>query len=230
MQSDSSTRAALNGPCLVLMLKSPARSKRRLSTEIGAIATQIAEHLCDCALEDMRHWPGPKCFAPAARSDRAWLGAQGTDAALLLEQSTGNLGDRIADINRRLLAAGHARQIFIGIDCPALDHGYLTSAALALTQADVVLGPAADGGVVLLGVDGAWPDLGPLPWSTPALMDGLVGACAAAGKKVELLATLRDVDSTRDLLALREHLAGDTRPARRALAGKLIEIASGGTI
>jgi len=59
--------------CLVVFLKAPARSKRRLATEIGAAATDAAEHLLACALEDAAAWRGPVVLAPAADADADWL-------------------------------------------------------------------------------------------------------------------------------------------------------------
>ena len=68
-----------------------------------------------------------------------------------------------------------------------------------------------------MGVRGAWPALAELPWSTSALFESLLAACAAAGSTA-VLPRRSDVDTVEDLAALRGELLGDTRPARRALA------------
>src|SRR5690348_2901054 len=58
--------------CVVLMMKSPTRSKRRLVEHLGARrATEIAERLLDCAREDLTAWPGPTCVAPSTADERA---------------------------------------------------------------------------------------------------------------------------------------------------------------
>jgi glycosyltransferase A (GT-A) superfamily protein (DUF2064 family) len=217
--SDSSPEA-----CLVLMLKSPQRSKRRLRAALGEHAIAAAEHLCACALEDMQAWPGPVCYAAATPADRRWLQRRIGRRERLIEQCEGSLGQRINDINRRLLSAGELRQIFIGIDCPAVDPDYLHTARAALDTHDVVLGPAADGGVVLMGVRGPWPNLAALSWSTPALGSELAAACRAAALSIHRLETLSDVDSVDDLWGLRERLADDRRAARQALAHWLREL------
>ena len=80
-----------------------------------------------------------------------------------------------------------------------------------------MLGPAADGGVVLMGVRGRWPALAALPWSTSALFESLHAACAAGGLRAATLPRLNDIDTLGDLLALRTELLADSRPARRAL-------------
>lgn len=67
-------------------------------------------------------------------------------------QQGGDLGERMAH------AAGHALSqyemvVVVGSDCPQLDENYLTEAFESLTQgAEVVLGPASDGGYVLIGM------------------------------------------------------------------------------
>jgi len=209
-------RAAAAECCVVLMMKAVAQSKRRLATEIGAErATQAAQYLVDCAREDLESWRGPVCLAPA---DAAHLTALGSPSvAAVIVQRGDNLGERINHVNAELVARGVERQLFIGIDCPALDVAYLERAAAALSECDVVFGPAVDGGVVLMGVRGRWPDLSALPWSTGALGRALAAVCVSAGARSAMLEPLRDVDTLADLLALGAPLAGDSRPARRAL-------------
>jgi glycosyltransferase A (GT-A) superfamily protein (DUF2064 family) len=203
--------------CLVLMFKSPERSKRRIAGEIGRRAADVAERLCACALEDMARWPGPVCYAPADPADADWLRAADFAAGTLLPQGRGNLGERIGRVSRQLNESGRQRQIFIGIDCPELTSAYLARAEAALDAADVVLGPAADGGVVLMATRRPWPDLRSLPWSEPTLGEALRAACVDAGRRVAQLDPLRDVDSMDDLARVRAALADDRRPARRAL-------------
>jgi glycosyltransferase A (GT-A) superfamily protein (DUF2064 family) len=204
------------------MMKSPARSKRRLAAAIGGErATQAARHLIDCAHEDLGSWGGKICLAPADASELAALGS--TSAAVVIVQRGDNLGERINYVNAALVERGVERQVYVGIDCPMLDPGYLGRAAAALTLCDVVFGPALDGGVVLMGVRGRWPDLSRLPWSTGELFGALESTCAAAGARAAVLEPLRDVDTLDDLLALRAALAADSRPARRALTAWLTE-------
>jgi glycosyltransferase A (GT-A) superfamily protein (DUF2064 family) len=200
--------------CVVLMMKSAARSKRRLAEHIGVRrATLAAQRLLDCAFEDLEAWPGPKCAAPSAADER--LDAPPADT--LVVQHGVNLGARINHVNEELIRLGFERQLYIGIDCPSLDVAYLERAAAALGDHDTVLGPAADGGVVLMGVRGRWPPLAELPWSTDALFESLRAACVGAGSTAATLPRLKDVDTLGDLVAARSELRGDPRPARRAL-------------
>jgi len=201
---------------LILMFKAPHRSKRRLAQQIGvALATRAAAHLCDCALEDMSQWSGPVCFAPAAEPDDSWLQSHVGSPVSTLVQQEGNLGERINFINDSLWAQALQRQIFIGIDCPQLHNDYLQGASKALDQHDVVLGPATDGGVVLMGARCLWPRLHRLAWSRSTLMAELKLVCEANGLAVSTLEPLADVDTVDDFQALAPHLSSDARPARR---------------
>jgi glycosyltransferase A (GT-A) superfamily protein (DUF2064 family) len=219
METPSMQGGRATGCCVVLMMKSPARSKRRLAEHIGAPrAAEIAQRLLDCACEDLAAWPGRKCVAPSVADER--VDAPPADAVVV--QRGGNLGERIQHVNEELIRLGFERQLYIGIDCPSLDVAYLERAAAALGDHDTVLGPATDGGVVLMGVRGRWPALAALPWSTSALFASLRAACAAAGSNAATLPCLDDVDTLGDLVALRTELAGDARPARRALVRWLV--------
>jgi glycosyltransferase A (GT-A) superfamily protein (DUF2064 family) len=208
--------AAAAPPCLVVMLKQPGHSKRRLVAEIGALGRLAAEHLWACALEDARSWTGPVCFAIAEPGDRAWLLTEFPTAPLILEQGSGNLGQRINRIDEALRRAGYTQLLFMGTDCPALSLRYLEEASRRLGEHEVVLGPALDGGVVLMGSRRTWPDLEPLPWSTAALGDALARTCAARGDRISWQPALADVDVATDLQAAGAALDGDPRPARRA--------------
>ena len=231
---------------LVVMLKAPANSKRRLATQIGDHAGEVAAHLLNCALEDANAWPGPTWLSPANRRDRDWLMAELEAASALpqdfclapvgkasppgsvkpqrgqisglVPQQGENLGERINTVDRNLRRRGVSRLIFLGTDCPGLDSAYLRQAAGSLQWADAVLGPAADGGVVLMGARRPWPDLNGLNWSTESLCAELRELCRDAGWTVATLDAREDVDTLQDLLGAGIALAGDRRASRQGLA------------
>jgi glycosyltransferase A (GT-A) superfamily protein (DUF2064 family) len=204
------------------MLKAPERSKQRLAEHIGTLAPALAERLCGCALEDLDAWPGPVCLAPAASEDVEWLGRRVGPADRIVLQSQGNLGARINHVNATLDTAGHARQIFIGIDCPELDAAYIANAAGRLDASDAVFGPARDGGVVLMAARRPWPALDGLDWSSPALGGQLDALCRSQGWRTDRLPPRSDVDTLEDLGPLGRALDGDTRPARQRLFDWLV--------
>ncbi len=76
----------------------------------------------------------------------------------LRRQAGGDLGRRMAWAVRNALSHAKAA-VIIGTDCPALSKDYLRRACAALEKHAVVLGPADDGGYVLIGARAHAPRL-----------------------------------------------------------------------
>lgn len=70
---------------------------------------------------------------------------------MLSDQQGADLGERMA-FSFSIALQTHDKVIIIGTDCPALDEEYIEQAIQALGEHDVVIGPAEDGGYVLLGL------------------------------------------------------------------------------
>jgi len=206
-------------PAVIVFCKRPhaGSGKQRLAADIGrAQAHAIAEALLQCAMEDVCDWPGRLVIAPASAVDRDW--AQSLhQAADVMVQRDGNLGQRLQHIDRNLLQQGCAQRIYIGTDAPLLSAETLRQAAQAMRHNDVVLQPALDGGVTLMATTPAWPDLSGLPWSQHALGLELQASCLCAGHSVFLMPASMDVDVLGDLQRLRSALLEDTRPSRQQL-------------
>ena len=203
---------------LVLFTKRPRPGvgKQRVAAESSPeFALTLAEHLFDCAAEDLSEWPGPTAVCIANIEDASWAEAR-CPGARVLSQGAGNLGERLQRASEALAPAG-GPLLFIGSDAPTLDAAYLADMAAALAEHDVALGAAADGGVVAMGCRRGWPALGALPWSTDRLGAALAAACAAEGLGVTWLPVHEDIDTMESLAAVTAELGGDPRPARRAL-------------
>lgn len=211
-------------PTLVLFCRrpQPGHGKRRLAADIGdAAAADVANGLLNAALADATDWPGPIVIAPADVADADWArGLLGRNAEVA-PQPRGTLGQRIAAIDGQLRQRGHRRLVFIGSDAPALTPEDYEFTLCRLKSADVVLGPAEDGGVTLMGAACPWPPLEDLPWETAALGNALQAACEAAGLRVTQLPTRFDVDRLADLYRLRAALLDDPRPSRQALLQRI---------
>ncbi|MEZ5566513.1 MAG: DUF2064 domain-containing protein [Gammaproteobacteria bacterium] len=211
---------SLDSPTLVLVCRrpTPGSGKRRLARELGEDATQtLADLMLVTALEDLAHWPGARIIAPADASDAAWARSLPVDGAGVIPQPGGNLGDRIAAVDRLLRLQQHTALLYIGSDAPVLGPDDYLAARAALTRHDVVLGPALDGGVTCMGSRHPWPPLADLPWGTPELHAALQSRCEQAGFNVENIATRYDIDVANDLQRLAADLQTDKRPARQAL-------------
>ena len=96
--------------------------------------------------------------------------------------------------------------IIVGSDCPALDADYLGSAIDALRSANVVIGPACDGGYVLIGTQTPQPGLFKgIDWGSDKVLAQTLACAAASGLPVVQLAELRDIDRPEDLASLPDY-------------------------
>jgi hypothetical protein len=205
---------------LVVFCRRPllGHGKRRIAADLGQeITLELAGHLLATTLEDAGEWPGFVVLAPANAADADWAGELLSRPSRVILQPAGSLGKRINVVDKVARDSGHVHLIYIGSDAPVLDADYFARARFALTSHDVVLGPANDGGVTLMGAKTAWPDLTSLPWSTAELADALEQTCVEKGLTVCRLEKRYDIDLAMDLPTLYDDLSTDSRPARQQL-------------
>jgi uncharacterized protein len=133
----------------------------------------------------------------------------------ILFQEGADLGERMAHAIRSILSrAGYA--ILIGADCLSVSGDYLREAGSLLSGGErLVLGPAEDGGYVLIGISGMpAEDLEfmlqclfiDMPWGTPDVMAETRSRLQQSGLSWKELSTRWDVDRPEDLLRVREAL------------------------
>lgn len=181
----------------------------------GRVKTRMIPHLSAeqaCALHsELVEWTSRQLLAAdlgpvelcVAGNPEAELFArlQGQGVARITVQKGADLGQRML----RALQCGlarHGQVILVGSDCPALSPGYLQMAAAALAAAPVVLGPAADGGYVLIGarrIEAAV--FAGVSWGGGDVYARTVENLARAGLDFTALPALADVDRPEDLPA-----------------------------
>jgi len=120
-----------------------------------------------------------------------------------------DLGERLTGAIGEEFAAGPGPVIAIGADAPHIPAAALAEAAATLAHgADVVLGPAADGGYYLIGLGRPAPDLfAGIAWGTAGVLEATLARAGAAGLAPHLLPPSFDVDQPADLARLRALLA-----------------------
>lgn len=118
----------------------------------------------------------------------------------LCRQRSGDLGARMAQALRRTLAAGDSA-LLIGGDCVSLSGAELRAAAAHLASgADAVLGPAADGGYVLIGLRRPCRRLFEgIAWGTPQVLAATRRRLHRLGVNWSELAPGWDLDTPADL-------------------------------
>ncbi|WP_170533580.1 TIGR04282 family arsenosugar biosynthesis glycosyltransferase [Ruegeria atlantica] len=185
---------------LVIMVKEPhpGRVKTRLGRDIGMVgAAWWFRHQTKSLIRRLRdpRWQIVLAVSP----DREGLNSRIWPVDLLrVPQGNGDLGDRMG---RMLRDMPKGPICLIGADIPGITRGHIARAFKALGSAQMVFGPAPDGGYWLVGAQryGAMPTnlFRDVRWSTEhALADTLV---SIPGTRVAFLDHLRDVDTVVDL-------------------------------
>lgn len=124
--------------------------------------------------------------------------------ALPISQGEGDLGARLSRVIGELLQR-HDGVIVIGADSPSLPVGYIEKARTHLAAAEVVLGPAEDGGYYLIGLQRVHPALFEgIPWGTSEVVSAT--AAKVGTSRLALLPLWYDVDRPSDLDRLRGDL------------------------
>lgn len=133
---------------------------------------------------------------------RAWLG----DAHQYSPQGKGDIGARMHRALAAAFTGGAARAVLIGSDIPGITTTILDAAFDHLRSADLVLGPASDGGYYLIGIQrSAWADAADvlfdaIPWGSNRVLSATREKIDALGYRVVLLETLADIDRPEDLV------------------------------
>lgn len=183
----------------------PGRTKTRLIPLLGAegaanlharLTLNSIEAALGAGIGPVELWCAPHTafpfFAACARGYGIRLRAQGP----------GNLGARMLRACRETLARAPA--LLIGTDCPGYSAAYLRQARDRLaTGADAVLGPAEDGGYVLIGLNRVSPRLfQDLQWGTASVLEETRARLRVLGWRWEELPPLWDMDRPEDFSRL----------------------------
>ena len=188
--------------CLIIFAKPPiaGQVKTRLIPAIGAegsrkLYEQLLEHVLGVAsrLPQVRvelWWS-----APIDEQCRVYCNRYGFT---MRQQQGKDLGERMLHALATSLETAECA-VLIGSDCPEYDVDYLNEAFHALRQHDAVLGPAADGGYVLIGTKQSDSQLFQnIPWSTDEVLSSTKQRLEVMGWGWKELSTLHDVDEVAD--------------------------------
>jgi uncharacterized protein len=210
---------------LAVMAKEPVAglAKTRLAAALGeagaarAAAAMLADTLTAVCASGADPW---LCFTPAEARERLGRLAPGFG---LLAQGGGDLGDRLAACLADLLGAGADRVAMVGADTPHVPPASYRRAFALLDQADVVLGPALDGGYYLVAAKASRPELFVgVPMGTEMVLAETLTRAVRGGLAVALLPPLRDLDRVEDLAAAVAAGELDGAPATLAAATELL--------
>ena len=205
------TASAADTVCRVMVFaRAPGEAKTRLIPALGAAGAaalhrRLVMHCLgaatDAQLGPVELWCAPDAGDPFFRECERRFGAS------LRSQGQGDLGTRMQGAFDAALARA-PRAILVGSDIPALSAQYLRDADRALAGGDdVVIGPAEDGGYVLIGLSRCDAALfREIPWGGPEVLAETRRRLAVLSWRSSELPVLWDVDRPEDLERLPEGL------------------------
>ncbi|NEP08202.1 MULTISPECIES: TIGR04282 family arsenosugar biosynthesis glycosyltransferase [Okeania] len=125
-----------------------------------------------------------------------WLGSD----LKYQEQGMGDLGERMARGFQSAFNRGMKSVVIIGIDCPSLTSEIILQAFAKLTESDVIIGPATDGGYYLIGLRKITPELFQgINWGTSEVLSKTVAIAQSLKLVIDYLPKLSDIDRPEDL-------------------------------
>lgn len=190
---------------LIVFLKfpEPGNVKTRLAKEVGE--EQAATIYANMAKTIVKNVVDPENYKTAIYYDppekreeiQQWIGNQ----ILLYSAQKGNfLGDKISNAFEEIFNNGSEYAVIIGSDCVDVSSNTIKGAIALLYDNDVVLGPAADGGYYLLGLNKHRPEIfQEIDWSTEQVLNQTIEKILENNLSYRLLKTLRDIDNLNDL-------------------------------
>jgi rSAM/selenodomain-associated transferase 1 len=130
-------------------------------------------------------------------------------------QAEGSLGERMRDAMASLFDEGATIVVLVGSDLPDITPERIETAVAHLKRdpGALVLGPAHDGGYYLIASTTIPNVFDDVEWGSPRVLEQTRSSAERSGQRVELIDSLRDVDTLEDL---RSVVAPRTRAWLRA--------------
>ena len=210
----------------------PGRVKTRLIPAVGAegaaaVHAALVEHTLGVVCHYCQSAAASGVICVAGQPDvlpwTSWA-----SCFTICEQHGNGLGERLGHAFREAFREGPGMVIAVGTDCPDLDAGRLAEAMIALDRADVVFGPAHDGGYYLVGMRRPCPELFQnIAGGTGSVLRQTLATARRLGLRVRLLPVLSDIDEPEDLLVWRRlggAIPGSAAEPRRGLISVVIPV------
>lgn len=200
--------SSTGGPLVLLIqfARSPilGRVKTRLNPALSSaqalalhlqLLQRTAATLLGSALGEVELWLSEEGEYP----DIASLAGKGLSTKVQVGEG---LGQRMcAAISDGLNRAD--KVILVGSDCPGINLNYLKAAAAELDSNDIVLGPASDGGYVLIAARRCSPEIfNDVDWGSERVLQQTIGKLESLEWTYSLLGILDDIDRPEDLALL----------------------------
>ncbi len=199
----------------------PGRVKTRLARDVGLqVATELYTAMLEDVLERASRLNGTRLLVFWELESSLLPDYPGSPRLEMFRQSSGPLGERMANALTAAFASGIRTCCIIGTDSPDLPQEYIEQAFQILDkdQADVVFGPAADGGYYLVGMKRLWNRLfEDVAWGGEDVLKTSCERASELGLRTAQLPGWYDLDTVDDLRRLMQTPDGDAPRTRKLL-------------
>lgn len=194
----------------------PGTTKTRLARALGneetaqlyrAFLADLAQKFADLPEYDL-HW----VYTPAEVDYAEFMAVLAPPLVRHMRffpQKGKGLGERLYNAFRWTYEHGYKHTVLIGSDSPHISRETVAGARDALNHADVVLGPAEDGGYYLIAMQRPHDVFRDIPMSTSAVLRMTIDLAQRQGLEVNIQETLFDIDELPDLARLAQLLRSD---------------------
>lgn len=180
--------------------------------EPGKVKTRLAKDIGNCRAAEIYRCVAEQIIKNTAPADQGYERVvfydplerlhdfeQWLPGNHLIPQQGSDVGERMDFAIRALLDRGAEKAVLTGADIPGLNSTIISGAFAALDHADIVIGPAVDGGYYLIGMKGPHEEIfRSMPWSTPRVYKDTVSILEQLHLSCRCIETLSDLDTTED--------------------------------
>ena len=174
--------------------------KTRIASSLGPErAREIYCEIAESVFRQARRVPTVTLrFSPddAHAEIRSWCDSP---SWFFIGQGDGDMGARLVGAFDDMFRLGAERVVLVGTDSPEITTRDFSDAFAALHHADLVLGPAADGGYWLVGLRKPQPALfSGIRWSSSSVLENTLAVARSLSLSVQQLRVLHDIDTAED--------------------------------
>jgi rSAM/selenodomain-associated transferase 1 len=208
MEPDAQARDKLT---LAIFAKEPrpgqVKSRLALATS-AAWAARVADAFLRDTVARLARVEVRRFLVYSPEQSREYFAALAGNQFQLLPQAEGDLGRRMEQFIAGQFQAGAKRIVIVGADSPSLPPEWIEEAFRKLDEANLVLGPATDGGYYLIGCSGFPPPIfDNISWGSERVLWESISRLSDPAWRIALLPAWYDVDSLADLWTLKGHIA-----------------------
>lgn len=187
---------------LFVKFPEPGKVKTRIAKDAGCLYAAaayrgIADRVLRNTVAAADEYERTIFYTPANRGREftTWIPGE-----RMLPQQGRDIGERMSHAIMELFHEGASKAIIAGVDVPELGTEVIREAFRRLDTADIVLGPAEDGGYYLIGMKSLHEEVfRNISWSTAEVFRQTVSVADAMKLRYEAVVTLSDVDTIEDL-------------------------------